>query len=122
MRRPKSTEARPRKPDDGDKKKAPAKKSRSKRAGDEITLEQDEQDYQECVDKLHLELEKERPKRKTVKRLMKETFAGRRQWIKDEQPATATVLEKFPCLSTIKHVKMLHKLLMHTWFDVEWLI
>ena len=108
MRRPKSTdhEKRSREPDDGDKENAPpAKKSRSKRAGDEKSLEQqDEQDYQECVDKLHRQLEKERPKRKTVKRLMKVTFAGRRQWIKDEQPAIATVLEKFPCLATIKHV------------------
>ena len=57
----------------------PQKKSRCKRAGDEISLEQqDEQDYQECVDKLHCQLEKEHPKRKTVKKLMKAIFAG--QW------------------------------------------
>ena len=80
MRRPKFTDhrKRSRELDDGDKENAPpAKKFRCKRAGDEISLEQrDEQDYQECVDKLHYQLGKEHPKRKTVKRWMKATFAG----------------------------------------------
>ena len=35
-----------------------------------------EQSYQECLVELGLELQKEHPKKKTIKRLIKATFAG----------------------------------------------
>lgn len=57
MRRP--TEKRARWETDGDKENVPpAKKLRSERAGDGITLEpQSEQDYQASIDELNAELD-----------------------------------------------------------------
>ena len=31
---------------------------------------------------------------------MKDTFAGRRAWIKDSSPSVTEILLKFPCLNT----------------------
>ena len=78
MRRP--SDKRQKEPDVSEiENTPPAKKARNERAGDE---HQCEQNYQECIDELHVELMKEHPKKKAVRRLMKATFAGRRQWIK----------------------------------------
>ena len=104
MRRP--IEKRQREKNDCDKENSPpTKKSRSERAGNDIPLEDhSEQDYEVNLAKLNEELEKDRPSGKAVRRLMKDTFAGRRQWIRKEQPAIVDVLEKFPSLSKTKHV------------------
>lgn len=66
--------------------------------------EADSDSYESEVADLQIELDKERPKKKTIKRLMKSTFLGRRHWITKDQPVVREVLEVFPCLSQSKYV------------------
>lgn len=63
------------------------------------------EDYYEVEsEELCAELGKERPKKKIVRKLMKSTFLGRRQWITTDQPIVTEVLKKFPCLSQSRYV------------------
>ena len=51
-----------------------------------------------------VEWKKPHPSSKVIRKVMKDTFALRRQWIIAEAPQVSTVLQKFPALKTSKYV------------------
>ena len=60
----------------------------------------DKSKYEEHVLQLKQEADKNHFNTSKVKKLMKDTFAGRRAWIKDSSPSVTEILLKFPCLNT----------------------
>ena len=54
--------------------------------------------YEENVEQLTNELSKDHTQTGKVKRLIKKTFMGRRQWIKTDRPSVSDVLGTFPLL------------------------
>ena len=88
----------------------PSKKQdkRTQRAGTslaEIEVQDNgDEDYQEKLQLLTDEYAKDKPKRKTVKNLMKTTFQGRRKWILQDSPPIEDVLKSFPSLKKEKFV------------------
>ena len=70
----------------------------------DIVEDEDPSSYKSDMAKFQAELGKDKPKRAAVKKLMKSTFIGRREWITKERPLIHVVLDKFPCLSQSKYV------------------
>jgi hypothetical protein len=62
--------------------------------------------YEENVELGLLEWMKPHPSSKVIRKVMKDTFALRRQWILTESPPVGIVLQKFPPLKTSKYVSM----------------
>ena len=76
-------------------------------------------EYENLVDKLKVEFsEKSRPKSKTIKTLMEDTFTTRRRWILEEQPKVVEVLAKFPFLNSERWVSVNTDLHVHTYTNV----
>ena len=55
-----------------------------------------EEEFERGSSKLKEELQKNKPKSKTVKRLMDVTFSRRHWWITHDLPHVSEVVEKFP--------------------------
>ena len=69
-----------------------------------VTAEEEEE-YDAGVQFLQEECAKEKPKKLKLIAAMESTVAKRRQWIHDESPSVADILEKFPPLTLgIKYV------------------
>ena len=66
----------------------------------------DAEAYTQDVEALALEMQKEKPKRKTLRTLMASTFAGRRQWLTTDRPVVRDIIAKFPLLKTPKYVSI----------------
>lgn len=72
-----------------------------------IPLTEDESTtYESNMTLLAEEHSKEKPSLGKIKRLMKETFIGRRNWIMGDMPQVHRVLELFPVLKTSDRVRM----------------
>ena len=71
--------------------------------------------YEEKVQELANELDKEVPKIGTVKLLMKLTFPGRRSWILEEQPTVPDVLQAFPPLKESLRVSIVFEEMKHVY-------
>ena len=56
------------------------------------------------MEKLKAELAKSNPRSGAISSLMNETQSGRRQWIKEDNPAVSEVLSMFPPLAEEKYV------------------
>ena len=76
----------------------------------------DEETYMECIANLNEELEKDKPKRKTLKSLMSCTFAGRRKWITTNRPLVPEIVQTFPLLKTPKYVSHCMHLVLYNNF------
>lgn len=63
-------------------------------------------DYESNVQCLTDELAKDKPSRKTIRKLMKETFAGRRHWVLADVPAVAEIIKVFPPIKRVKYVSL----------------
>lgn len=92
----------------------PEKRRRTNQAGgndaeivNDVAENEDLPSYESEIAELQIELGKNRPKKAVVKKLMKSTFLGRREWITKERPLIHVVLDKFPCLSKSKYVRKL---------------
>lgn len=68
--------------------------------------EVDSDKYTEYIEKLRNEHEKEEPRRKTVRSLMKKTFSGRQQWIQQDCPTVEEILGTFPSIQKPKMVSV----------------
>lgn len=67
---------------------------------------EDEEDaYEQKISELHEEVEKDKPSKKKVSSLMKDTFTKRRQWITQDLPEVKEILEKFPPLKKARMVR-----------------
>ena len=74
-----------------------------------VTVPEDDLDtdkYTHNVEKLRNEYEKDEPRLKRVRSLMKKTFSGRQQWIQQDCPSVEEVLRTFPCLQHEKTVSL----------------
>ena len=58
--------------------------------------EVDGDDYEEKLRQLDEEVKQDKPRVSKVKRLMAETFNGRRKWILKDAPSVSEVLNVFP--------------------------
>ncbi len=56
---------------------------------------------------LDIELKKQNPSKKVVKKLMESSFCGRRRWIKQTCPALTEILAQFPPLKQMIHVSVI---------------
>ena len=73
-----------------------------------IPLTEDESSsYESNMTLLTEEHSKEKPSLGKIKRLMKETFVGRRNWIMSDMPQVHSILELFPVLKTSERVRMI---------------
>ena len=66
--------------------------------------EEQMQEYGEKTERLAQECDKEKPKKKRVRRLMEATHLGRRAWVENDLPRVSEILEKFSPLKQPKHV------------------
>ena len=64
----------------------------------------DSDKYTHYVEKLKNEYDKDEPRLKKVRSLMKKTFSGRQQWIQRDCPGVEEVLCTFPALQVEKIV------------------
>ena len=60
--------------------------------------------YQEGVKELEDEEKKEQPRKKRLRKLMKATFIGRRDWMVKDAPPVSTIMEAFPPLKHPNHL------------------
>ena len=60
--------------------------------------------YEDKLRKLSEELEKDTPRNKKIKSLMRATFDGRRQWVLQDAPGVSEVLQVFPPLKKSSRV------------------
>lgn len=68
--------------------------------------EVDTDKYTHGVEKLRKEHEKDEPRQKKIRSLMKKTFSGRQQWIRQDCPGVEEVLRTFPSLQNEKIVSL----------------
>ena len=73
--------------------------SKKKKINDVNATEEEEEAYQQNVIALIAEYKKEMPNKKTLRKLMEDTFASRRQWIQNESPKVEEIFASFPPLS-----------------------
>lgn len=70
----------------------------------------DNEEYEEALDQLREEHKKILTKKGgsygEVRRLMEKTKLRRRQWIKNEEPLVSEVVQKFPCLASMRYVSL----------------
>ena len=74
------------------------------RGGKVILTDEEVTEYEEKTERLAQECAKEKPPKKTVKRLMEATHLGWQAWVENDLPRVSEVLEKFPPLKQLKHV------------------
>ena len=53
------------------------------------------------------EIAKAKPSQKQLRKLMRSTFDGRRQWILNDRPVLAEILDVFPHMKEIRYVNHL---------------
>ena len=104
---------------ESNKKKANHRKQRAgSSVGDSAT---NNVEYQSNIQSLSDELEKEKPSRKTVRKLMKDTFTGRRGWLLADSPPVTEVVEVFPPIKQVKFVSLPY-LVMHTCMQIYFML
>ena len=70
--------------------------------------EEDESSYEKMLEKMKQEEARaDGPRNKRIKRLMRGTFKGRRDWIMKDTPKVSEILQVFPSLKQTARVKQL---------------
>ena len=64
-------------------------------------------EYSLGVEKLNSKLQKGKPKRKRLRKTMKETFPGRRKWIREICLSIQDILSNFPLLKKSEYVSLI---------------
>jgi len=81
----------------------PSKKRNLFKDNDIEVSEEDEEKYKTDIRSLQDECAKDKPNKKLLKKLMKNTLAMRRHWIDKECPTVLEILERFPSLKSSWH-------------------
>ncbi len=67
--------------------------------------------YGKVVDELETEEKREEPRNGKIKKMMKQSFAGRRRWIVEDVPTVLDVLEVFPSFKKAETVSAIKNLM-----------